>query len=201
MEMMLSWWRPSSRSKPNLVKQPEIQAKLFDEIQGVVGSEAEEVKEEELQRMPYLKAVILEGLRRHPPGHFVLPHAVTKEVKLNGYVIPVGEPGVASVNFMVAEMGRDEKVWKKPMEFRPERFMEGGEGQRIDLTGNKEITMMPFGIGRRICPGLELALLHLGYFVANLFKEFNWKVAYGEEIDVDQEKSEFTIVMKTAFRA
>ncbi|KAH7692708.1 Cytochrome P450 E-class group I protein [Dioscorea alata] len=181
----------------NLVKHPEIQDKLFDEIQQVVGSEAEEVKEEELQRMPYLKAVILEGLRRHPPGHFVVPHSVKEDVMLNGYVIPKG----ASINFMVAEIGRDEKVWKKPMEFRPERFIEGGEGQRMDLTGNKEITMMPFGVGRRICPGLDLAMLHLGYFVANLLKEFNWKAADGEEIDVDQEKSEFTIVMKTAFRA
>ncbi|KAH7692707.1 Cytochrome P450 E-class group I protein [Dioscorea alata] len=180
----------------NLVKHQEIQTKLFDEIQQVVGSEAEEVKEEELQRMPYLKAVILEGLRRHPPSHFVIPHSVKEDAMLNGYVIPKG----ASINFMVAEIGRDEKVWKKPMEFRPERFMEGGEGQRMDITGNKEIMMMPFGVGRRICPGLELAMLHLGYFVVNLIKKFNWKAADGEEIDVE-EKSEFTIVMKTAFRA
>ncbi|XP_039126161.1 cytochrome P450 89A2-like [Dioscorea cayenensis subsp. rotundata] len=165
----------------NLVKHQEIQTKLFDEIQQVVGSEAEEVTEEELQRMPYLKAVILEGLRRHPPSHFVVPHSVKEDVMLNGYVIPKG----ASINFMVAEIGRDEKVWKNPMEFRPERFMEGGEGQRMDITGNKEITMMPFGVGRRICPGLELAMLHLGYFVVNLIKKFNWKVADGEEIDVE----------------
>ncbi|KAM0945588.1 putative cytochrome P450 [Dioscorea sansibarensis] len=181
----------------NLVKHQEIQAKLFEEIQGVVGSEAEEVKEEELQRMPYLKAVVLEGLRRHPPGHFVLPHTVTEDVILNGYLIPKG----ASVNFMVAEIGRDEKVWKKPMEFRPERFMENGERQRMDITGNKEIKMMPFGVGRRICPGLELAMLHLEYFVANLIKEFKWETIDGEEIDVDQEKIEFTIVMKTTLRA
>ncbi|KAH7692705.1 Cytochrome P450 E-class group I protein [Dioscorea alata] len=180
----------------NLVKHPEIQAKLFDEIQGVVGSEAEEVKEEELQRMPYLKAVILEGLRRHPPGHFLLPHTVTEDVQLNGYVIPKG----ASVNFMVAEMGRDKKVWKKPMEFRPERFMEGGEGEGMDITGNKEIKMMPFGAGRRICAGVGLAMLHLEYFLANLIKEFEWKAIDGEEIDVNQEKLEFTVVMKTTLR-
>ncbi|XP_039128151.1 cytochrome P450 89A2-like [Dioscorea cayenensis subsp. rotundata] len=181
----------------NLVKQPDIQAKLFDEIQGVVGSEAEEVKEEELHKMPYLKAVVLEGLRRHPPGHFVLPHTVTEDVMLNGYVIPKG----ASVNFMVAEMGRDEKVWENPMEFRPERFMKGGEGEGVDITGNKGIKMMPFGVGRRICPGLTLALLHLEYFVANLIKEFEWKAVDGKEIDLIQEKSEFTIVMKNTFHA
>ncbi|XP_039119462.1 cytochrome P450 89A2-like [Dioscorea cayenensis subsp. rotundata] len=181
----------------NLVKQPEIQAKLFDEIQGVVGSEAEEVKEEELHKMPYLKAVVLEGLRRHPPGHFVLPHTVTEDVMLNGYVIPKG----ASVNFMVAEMGRDEKVWENPMEFRPERFMEGGEGEGVDITGNKEIKMMPFGAGRRICAGVGLAMLHLEYFLANLIKEFEWKAINGEDIDVNQEILEFTTVIKTTLRA
>ncbi|KAJ0964263.1 hypothetical protein J5N97_029385 [Dioscorea zingiberensis] len=181
----------------NLVKHQDIQRKVFDEIQQVAGSEAEEVKEEDLQRMPYLKAVILEGLRRHPPGHFVLPHCVTEEVKLNEYVIPKG----ASINFMIAEIGRDEKVWDKPMEFKPERFMEGGEGEGVDITGSREIKMMPFGAGRRICPGLGLGMLHLEYFVANLVREFEWKAVEGEEVDVDSEKSEFTVVMKNPLRA
>lgn len=67
----------------NLVKYPKIQAKLYDE------------------------AVVLEGLRRHPPSHFVVPHKLTEEVELNGYVIPTN----AVVNFMVAEIGYDQTVW------------------------------------------------------------------------------------------
>ncbi|XP_039128926.1 cytochrome P450 89A2-like [Dioscorea cayenensis subsp. rotundata] len=182
----------------NLVKHQEIQAKLFDEIQGVVEStEAEEVKEEELQRMPYLKAVVLEGLRRHPPGRFLLPHSVAEDVMLNGYVIPKG----VTINFMVADLGRDDKVWDKPMEFRPERFMEGGEGEGVDITGSKEINMIPFGAGRRICPGFGLALLHLEYFVANLIKNFEWKAIEKEEVDLISEKPEFTVVMKNSLRA
>ncbi|KAH7692710.1 Cytochrome P450 E-class group I protein [Dioscorea alata] len=181
----------------NLVKHQEIQAKLFEEIQGVVGSEAEEVKEEELQRMPYLKAVVLEGLRRHPAGHFLLPHSVAEDVMLNGYVIPKG----VTINFMVADLGRDDKVWDKPMEFRPERFMKGGEGEGVDITGSKEINMIPFGAGRRICPGFGLALLHLEYFVVNLIKNFEWKAIEKEEVDLISEKFEFTVVMKKSLHA
>ncbi|XP_020114962.1 cytochrome P450 89A2-like [Ananas comosus] len=179
----------------NLVKQPDVQTKLYEEIERVVEKDAA-VREEDLQRMPYLKAVVLEGLRRHPPGHFVLPHAVTEEAEFEGYRIPKG----AAVNFAVAEIGWDGAVWTEPMEFRPERFLEGGEGDGVDITGGREIRMMPFGAGRRICPGMGLALLHLEYFVANLVKEFEWKpAAEGEEVDMT-EKFEFTVVMKTPLR-
>uniref|UniRef100_A0A2N9GKN8 Cytochrome P450 n=1 Tax=Fagus sylvatica TaxID=28930 RepID=A0A2N9GKN8_FAGSY len=155
----------------NLVKYPHIQEKLFVEIKGVVGDRENEVKEEDLNKMPYLKAVVLEGLRRHPPGHFVLPHAVTEDVVLDGYLVPKN----AALNFMVAEMGWDPKVWEDPMAFKPERFLSGGGdggGEVFDITGSREIKMMPFGAGRRICPAHGLAMLHLEYFVANLDLEF-----------------------------
>ncbi|KAG1359277.1 cytochrome P450 89A2-like [Cocos nucifera] len=180
----------------NLVKHQDIQAKLLEEIEGVVGKDGEEIKEEDLQRMPYLKAVIMEGLRRHPPGHLVLPHRVTEDVILDGYLIPQN----ASVNFMVAEMSWDGKVWEEPMEFKPERFLAGGSGEGVDITGSREIKMMPFGVGRRMCPGLRLAMLHLEYFVANLVREFEWKAVDGEEVDLS-EKLEFTMVMKRPLRA
>ncbi|KAL0381977.1 UNVERIFIED_CONTAM: cytochrome [Sesamum calycinum] len=145
--------------------------------------------------MPYLKAVVLEALRRHPPGHFVLPHKVTQDVELDGYIIPKN----ALVNFMVADMGWDPKVWEDPMEFKPERFLDSS-GDGFDITGNREIKMMPFGAGRRICPGYALALLHLEYFVANLIWYFKWTPLEGDEIDLS-EKQEFTTVMKNPLRA
>ncbi|XP_010941434.1 cytochrome P450 89A2-like [Elaeis guineensis] len=180
----------------NLVKHQDIQAKLLEEIEEVVGKDGEEIKEEDLQRMPYLKAVVMEGLRRHPPGHLVLPHKVREDVILDGYLIPKN----ASVNFMVAEMSWDGKVWEEPMEFKPERFLAGGSGEGVDITGSREIKMMPFGVGRRMCPGLGLAMLHLEYFVANLVSEFEWKAVDGEEVDLS-EKLEFAFVMKRPLRA
>ncbi|KAG9455307.1 hypothetical protein H6P81_008211 [Aristolochia fimbriata] len=179
----------------NLVKYPQIQAKLVEEIHGIVKQRTSQVPaadfitEEELQKMKYLKAVVMEALRRHPPTSFLLPHVAKEEGEINGYVIPKG----TNVNFTVADMAMDEKVWKDPMEFKPERFLEGEE--EVDITGTREIKMMPFGAGRRICPGLGLAMLHLEYFVANLVMEFEWKTKEGEEVDLTG-KREFTTVMK-----
>uniref|UniRef100_A0A2N9HK21 Cytochrome P450 n=1 Tax=Fagus sylvatica TaxID=28930 RepID=A0A2N9HK21_FAGSY len=128
-----------------------------------------EVKEEDLNKMPYLKAVVLEGLRRHPPAHFVLPHAVTEDVVLDGYLVPKN----AALNFMVAEMGWDPKVWEDPMAFKPERFLSGGGdggGEVFDITGSREIQ-----------------------------DDAVWAVD-GDEVDLS-EKQEFTIAMKYPLKA
>ena len=181
----------------NMVKYPQIQERHFVEIKGVVGDGEKEVKEEDLNKMPYLKAVVLEGLRRHPPGHFVLPHSMTEDVVLDGHLVPKN----ATLNFMVAEMGRDPKVWEDPMAFKPERFLNGdGKGEVFDIRGIKEIKMMPFGAGRRICPGSSFAMLHLEYFVSNLVSKFAWKAVDGDEVDLS-EKLEFTVAMKNPLKA
>ncbi|KAL4303493.1 hypothetical protein GQ457_10G014720 [Hibiscus cannabinus] len=181
----------------NLVKYPDIQNKLWVEIESVAGDK-EEIKEDDLQEMPYLKAVILEGLRRHPPGHFVLPHRATEDTVLGGFKVPKN----GTINFMVADMGWDPNVWEDPMAFKPERFLKAGDfnDELFDITGSREIKMMPFGAGRRICPALGLALLHLEYFVANLIWKFEWKAIDGDSISLE-EKQEFTVVMKTPLKA
>ncbi|KAK9670023.1 hypothetical protein RND81_13G171200 [Saponaria officinalis] len=172
----------------NLVKYPAIQSNIVEEIKQIMGEETREVEEDELSKLSYLKCVILEGLRRHPPFHSVIPHSVTQQVKLSGYTIPKN----ATINFTIAEMGWDANVWDDPMEFRPERFMsEDG----FDITGSRKIMMMPFGAGRRICPGIGFALHHLAFFVANLVWKFEWRSVEGEEVDLS-EMQEFTIVMK-----
>ncbi|XP_042482351.1 cytochrome P450 89A2-like [Macadamia integrifolia] len=178
----------------HLVKDQAIQEKVYSEIQEVVNSE-EETKEEDLQKMPYLKAVVLEGLRLNPPAHFLLPHTVEEDIVLNGYVIPKK----TIVNFMVAGMGRDPQVWNDPMEFKPEGFL-GEEGEVVDITGSREIKMMPFGAGRRICPGLGIGTLHLEYFLVNLSRTYKWVAVDGQDVDMS-EKQEFTWEMKTRLRA
>lgn len=184
----------------NVVKYPKIQAKILDEINGVVELGQQWIKEDDLVKMPYLKAVILEGLRRHPPVYLLdTPHGVTEDVELGGYLAPKG----ISVNFLVADMGRDPNIWEDPLAFKPERFLycddKNGRENNFDITCNREIKMMPFGAGRRICPGLGLAVLHLEYFVANLIWKFEWNKV-DEDVDLS-EKVEFTIGMKNPLHA
>ncbi|CAA7407248.1 unnamed protein product [Spirodela intermedia] len=151
----------------NVVKHPIVQERLAEE------------------------AVVLEGLRRHPSAQLPFPPATTHEISLGGYTIPKG----TSVGFAVVKMHLDGEMWPDPLEFRPERFLPGGEGEGVDITGNKNIQMMPFGGGRRICPGMSLALLHLEFFVANLVGEFRWGAAGGGEVDLT-EKIEVSAVMR-----
>ncbi|BFG30720.1 hypothetical protein CerSpe_169940 [Prunus speciosa] len=175
----------------NLVKNQDIQKKLLDEINSVVKPK-QDIAEDDLIKMPYLKAVVLETLRRHPPSHFILPRAVLKDIQMDGYDIPKD----AMVNFTVAEMSRDPNVWERPMEFRPERFIQTGQQEvKFDIKGVRGIQMMPFGAGRRICPAINVSLLHVEYFVANLVRDFQWKLGDQNEVDLT-EKQAFTMVMK-----
>ncbi|WKA03305.1 hypothetical protein VitviT2T_021422 [Vitis vinifera] len=67
---------------------------------------------------------------------------------------------------MVAEIAWNPEVWEDPLVFKPERFLTGDGVEAFDVTGSKEIKMMPFGAGRRVCPGNGLGIFHLEYFVA-----------------------------------
>ncbi|WCJ41972.1 Cytochrome P450 superfamily protein [Euphorbia peplus] len=178
----------------NVVKYPEIQERILEDIKNAIGENngRKSITEEDLIKMPYVKAVVLEGLRRHPPGYApATPHSVTEDVELGGYTIPKG----TSINFLIADIGRDPKIWENPMVFQPDKFMKSNEVQSFDVTGNREIKMMPFGAGRRVCPGYSLAMLHMEYLVANLVWKFQWSTVDGEEVDLS-EKFDLTISMK-----
>ncbi|XP_010231992.1 cytochrome P450 89A2 [Brachypodium distachyon] len=174
-----------------LVSHPDKQAKVYEEVK----AKPEELSDGDLEAMPYLKAVVLEGLRLHPPGHFLLPHGVQGHgAEIGGHAVPKG----AEVNFLVADFGRDEEAWSAAREFRPERFIEGGEGHGVDVTGSREIRMMPFGAGRRMCPGYTLGIHHVEYLIGSLVRELEWLPA--EEVDLAEEL-DFTTVMKHPLRA
>ncbi|XP_058087975.1 cytochrome P450 77A2-like [Magnolia sinica] len=177
-----------------LIDQPDIQTKLYQEIVSVVGDR--KVEEEDVDKMPYLNAFTKELLRKHPPTFFALTHAVIEPTTLGGYDIPKN----ADVEFHLPSMSEDSKRWSDPKRFDPERFISGHED--ADMTGVTEIKMMPFGAGRRICPGLSMATLHINLMVARMVQEFEWSNVDPTRRTLDfSEKLIFTVVMNTPLRA
>ncbi|KQK17626.2 hypothetical protein BRADI_1g35751v3, partial [Brachypodium distachyon] len=148
-----------------LVNRPDVQSKVYEEVKA-----NPELSDSDMQSMPYLKAVVLEGLRLHPPIHVLIPHAVLSDgAEIGGYAVPKG----AELNLVSVDFGRDDKL---------------------------EIKMMPFGAGRRICPAYRLGTLHVEYFVGSLVRDLEWlsSASEGEQLD-RAEELDFTVVMKHPF--
>ncbi|KAL5578883.1 hypothetical protein UlMin_011325 [Ulmus minor] len=178
----------------HLVTNQEIQEKLYKEILCHVGKDRA-VTEEDVEKMNYLSAIVKETFRRHPPSHFVLSHAAVKETELGGYTIPAD----ASVEFYTAWVTEDPNMWKDPGQFRPERFLDG-DGVNVDVTGTREVKMLPFGAGRRICPAWTLGTLHINLLLAKMVQAFKWLPVPNAPPD-PTETFAFTVVMKDPLKA
>ncbi|KAG4196076.1 hypothetical protein ERO13_A06G147100v2 [Gossypium hirsutum] len=178
----------------NLVMNQDIQEKLYQEIVDCVGKDGD-IKEEDIEKMPYLEAVVKETLRRHPPGHFLLSHAAIKDTELGGYTIPAG----VHVEFYTAWITENPDIWSDPGEFRPERFLHG-DGVGVDVTGTRAVKMVPFGAGRRICPAWNLGILHINLLIGKMVQAFKWVPVPGAPPDLTETYS-FTVVMKNPLKA
>ncbi|KAF8650778.1 hypothetical protein HU200_063682 [Digitaria exilis] len=160
------------------------------------------VFDQRLRDTPYLRAVILESLRLHPPQPMLM-----REVGPDGAAtagIPIPSNGtVARLKFNADVIGRDPKAWTDPEEFRPERFVAGGEAEDVGLFPRpKEMKMASFGAGRRHCPGAELSMVHVGGIVAALVREFEWAPpGDGSGVDLTATTALFVKVMAPPLRA
>ncbi|XP_076941160.1 cytochrome P450 76T24-like [Bidens hawaiensis] len=125
------------------------------------------LNERDINQLPYLQAVIKETFRLHPPVPFLIPHLAIHDVEVQGFVIPKN----AQIFCNNWAIGRDPKVWSNPNEFMPERFLEA----KIDYRG-QDLELIPFGAGRRICPGLTLAHRELHTVLGSLIHNFDWKL-------------------------
>ena len=160
-----------------LIRNSQAMEKLQDEVRGIATGKGL-VREEDLSELSYLKAVIKEVLRLHPPAPLLLPRESMDDCRLKGYEIPRRTRVI--VNGWA--IGRDPKVWEAPEEFRPERFM----GNQIDFKGN-DFQFIPFGSGRRICPGMNFAISTVELALANLIQCFDWELPHGtakEDLDM-----------------
>ncbi|KAH9621547.1 hypothetical protein KSS87_022682, partial [Heliosperma pusillum] len=149
-----------------LVHNPEKMKKAQEELQEIVGK-GNELEESDISQLPYLQAIIKETLRLHPAVPFLLPRKVDLDVKLFEFTVPKN----AQVLVNVWAIGRDPDIWQNPYSFEPERFL----GTQIDVKGH-DFELIPFGAGRRICPGLPLALRMLHLMLGSLIHGFDWKL-------------------------
>ncbi|PON89553.1 Cytochrome P450, E-class, group I [Trema orientale] len=159
-----------------LINHPKVLEKAREEIDRVVGK-SRLVSESDSPDLPYIQAILKETLRLHPPLP-LLERKCVKECKIGEYVIP--ENAMLFVNNWA--MARDPKTWESPLDFRPERFLqassEPGEHKLgpIDVKGH-HFQLLPFGSGRRMCPGVNLATQMLPALLANIIQLFDLTVA------------------------
>ena len=164
-----------------LILNPEKMAKARDELKEVLGKDRL-VQEVDISKFPFLRAIVKETLRLHPPAPFLVPHKAETNVEMRGFIVPKN----AQILVNVWAMGRDSSIWTNPNLFMPERFLE----QEIDFKG-KNFELIPFGAGRRICRGLPFANRMVPLMLASLVHFFNWKLA--DEMnpeDMDMNESE-----------
>lgn len=157
-----------------LLNNPEVLQKAQAEIDAVVGFDRL-VNESDLASLPYLHCIITETLRLYPVGPLLVPHESSDECRVGGYRIPAST--MLLINLYAIQ--RDPKYWPEANQFKPDRF-EGMEGVR---DGYK---MMPFGAGRRGCPGENLALRMVGATIAVLIQCFEWGRVSEELVDMTE---------------
>ncbi|GLJ10352.1 hypothetical protein SUGI_0126690 [Cryptomeria japonica] len=172
-----------------LVNHPEVQAKVRSELERVVGK-GEEVKEEDVEKLPYLQAVVKETMRLHTPIPLLVPHMNLEEASIDGFRIPRESKVVVNAWWL----GNNPEWWRDPSEFRPERFMEEEEETEAAVGGKVDFRFLPFGMGRRGCPGIILALPLLGLVIGRLLNNFELLPPPGEEkIDVSEKGGQFSL--------
>ncbi|XWS61921.1 hypothetical protein CRYUN_Cryun07bG0166100 [Craigia yunnanensis] len=168
-----------------LIQHPEIMEKVKKEIDDVVGLNST-VEEVHLPNLRYLHAVIKETFRLHPALPLLVPRCPSLSNTIGGYTIPKG----SRVFLNTWSIHRDPHIWYNPSEFQPERFL--NDPDKFDYYGN-DFRFMPFGSGRRKCPGRPLAEKMLYFILASFLHSFEWKLPQGTEHDLS---GKFGIVMK-----
>ncbi|XP_017240751.1 iridoid oxidase [Daucus carota subsp. sativus] len=149
-----------------LIRSPQCMKKAKDELERVIGARRK-IKESDIDKLPYLQAVVKETLRLHPAVPLLVPRCSMEDANYMDYFIPVN----TQVFVNAWAIGRDSDAWEDPLCFNPQRFL----GSSIDYKGH-DFEFIPFGSGRRICIGMDLAhrVVHLS--LATLLWSFDWEL-------------------------
>uniref|UniRef100_A0A7N0TYK8 Cytochrome P450 n=1 Tax=Kalanchoe fedtschenkoi TaxID=63787 RepID=A0A7N0TYK8_KALFE len=160
-----------------MIRNPLIMLKAKAELARTV-DKGKQVKDSDIQHLPYLQAIVKESLRLHPVIPLLLPRKVLTDLELSGYTLPKD----TKVLINAWAIGRDPETWASPDEFDPERFL----GSEVDVKG-AHFELIPFGSGRRVCVGMPLANRMLHLMLGSLVNCFDWGLEGGakaEELDM-----------------
>ncbi|KAL4559745.1 hypothetical protein LXL04_031890 [Taraxacum kok-saghyz] len=162
-----------------LIKNPKVMKKLQKEIREIAQGKSM-ISEEDLEKMHYLQAVIKESLRLHTPLPLLIFRETIQDVKLMGYDIKAG----TQVFINAWAIGRDPSLWEEAEKFKPERFLNSS----VDYKG-MNFEFLPFGAGRRGCPGIQFATVIVELVLANLVYRYDFSLpddVGGEELDMSE---------------
>ncbi|KAG1354991.1 Cytochrome P450 82C4 [Cocos nucifera] len=160
-----------------LVKNPQGLKKAQDEIDGVVGKDRH-VEESDVKNLVYLQAIVKEVFRLYPPAELLVEHEATADCRIGGYNIAAG----TRLRVNVWKLQRDPLVWSEPNEFRPERFLSAPHAG-VDVRG-QHFELIPFGSGRRSCPGISFALQVMHLTLARLIQGFELETPGGGPLEM-----------------
>ncbi|KAL3357074.1 hypothetical protein AABB24_017649 [Solanum stoloniferum] len=169
-----------------MIRNPSVLAKAQAEVREAFKGK-ETFNEDVIEELEYLKQVVKETFRLHPLLPLLIPRECREETNINGYTIPLK----TRVLVNVYAMGRDPKYWEDAERFIPERF----EQSSMDFMGNN-FEYLPFGAGRRICPGITFGLINVYLPLANLLYHFDWKLPDGVKLE-DVDMTEFSGITAT----
>ncbi|KAL4562784.1 hypothetical protein LXL04_026814 [Taraxacum kok-saghyz] len=164
-----------------LIRNPEKMETTRLEITNLIQNNNENIKETHISQLPYLRAVIKETLRLHPPAPFLVPHQAIDNVEVKGFMVPKN----AQIICNVWAMGRDPSIWSNP-----EMFLESN----IDYKG-QDYEFIPFGAGRRICPGFNIAHRMLHIILGSLIYKFDWKLEGNTRVEDMDMKEKFGLTL------
>ncbi|XP_020591065.1 LOW QUALITY PROTEIN: flavonoid 3'-monooxygenase-like [Phalaenopsis equestris] len=157
-----------------LIRQPKILARAQQELDSVVGRNRF-ISESDLSKFPFLHSIVKETLRLHPALPLALPRMTIEDFEIDGYLIPKG----ITVLINLWAIGRDPAAWPdEPCEFKPDRFGSSSLHANVDVKGN-DFELIPFGIGRRMCAGINLGLRMVHLTTAILLHSFDWTLPEG----------------------
>ncbi|KAL8041865.1 hypothetical protein ABFX02_09G011900 [Erythranthe guttata] len=163
-----------------LVRNPTVKQKVQQEVRQVAKGKTK-VEETDLPKLAYLKLVIKESLRLHPPVPLLVPRETTEKCTIeNKYEIPAK----TRVLFNASAIGMDPEYWENPERFWPDRFLK----KQVDFRG-QHFELLPFGAGRRGCPGINFSMPLVELALANLLFRFDWKLPEGmsaEDVDMEE---------------